>query len=247
MIVPHPVLLIDADNQRTLVISDIHIGFESSMASRGVRLDSMHTAIEMAEQISRISKENDISQIVLLGDTKTSTSRIQDAEWDAVPKFLERLSSLASTIIVPGNHDAGITQLAPDDVQISAPFGIVIGNDTLLTHGHVMPPKSLGSVSRIIMGHAHPILRDDTSVIGGQRVWVSMQIDKDAIFPSYSGKLELTVMPSFNHYIVAAGKRIMPKPKSPILDRATKSILQAKIVTLDGVIVGDASTISRVL
>lgn len=246
MVVPQPALFIDDDNEKTLVVSDVHVGFEASMALRGVRLDSRDSAREMAKEITTLAKNNNATNIILLGDTKAGTSRIQGAEWDAVPEFLEQLCTYAKTTLVPGNHDAGITNLVPTNVNISASFGIIL-SDTLLTHGHVMPSENLAAVSRIIMGHVHPTLRDDSSVISGQRVWVSMRINKDAIFPSARGELELTVMPSYNKYIVSRSNRTLRKSISPILTRARDAIISAKIVTLDGVIIGDESLIDSVI
>ena len=246
LIVPEPALVVDDGGERTLVVSDVHVGFEASMALRGVRMDSRDTADEMARSITGLARAQDASRIVLLGDTKAGTSKISGTEWDAVPAFLAHVASAAPTVLVPGNHDAGIAHLVPDGVTVSAPFGIVLG-DTLLTHGHVMPSENLAGVLRIVMGHVHPVLRDDSSVIGGQRVWASIRVSKSSVFASSDGELEITVMPSYNRYIVSDSTSHLRQDRSPILARARTAIISAKIVTLGGVIVGDESLLDAVV
>ena len=244
MIVPEPAAIVEEGPERTLVVADVHVGFEAAMAARGVRMDSGESADEMAGQIAALAASQRASGIVLLGDTKSGTSRIAGAEWEAVPRFLGRLAAAAPTVIVPGNHDGRIARLAPGGVSITSPSGIVLG-DTLLTHGHVMPSENLASVSRILMGHAHPAIRDASSVLGGSRVWASMRVSKDSVFPSSRGRLELTVMPSYNRY-VPAGTAKRARGRSPILDRARGAVISAKIVTLEGAIVGDESALGSV-
>ena len=253
MKIPHPTiiaqkaaLLITDESVRTLVISDVHVGFESAMASRGVNLASLDTARTMANEITSICKEQKASRIILLGDIKDGTFKINNAEWKAIPEFLSILAKCASIVIVPGNHDAGISKLIPDNVTISVPFGIVLG-DTLFTHGHVLPSQNLASISRIVMGHVHPTLRDDSTLLGGQRVWLSIHTNKDTIFPSSYGTLEVTVMPSFNRYIVSQSTSYRKKSISPILTRVKTGIISAKILTLDGVIIGNESLVNSVI
>ncbi len=237
-VVPEAALLVEEGAERTLAVADAHVGFEAAMAGRGVRMESGGSAREMAEAIARIATRARATQIALLGDTKAGTSRIAGQEWDAVPAFLSRLADVAETVVIPGNHDAGMAHLLPDGVSMSAPSGIVIG-DTLLTHGHAMPSGNLGGVSRIVMGHAHPTVRDASSVLGGQRVWASMVISRDCVFASYGGTLEITIVPSFNRYITAPPGRAARRARSPILERARQGVVSAKVITLDGAILDD--------
>ena len=85
----------------------------------------------------------------------------------------------------------------------------------------------------------------EESVLNGQRVWISIRTDKQMLFPSTKGDLEIIVVPSFNKYFYATHKKQYKKSISPILEKI-KKISLAKIVTLDGTIIGDESMMNHV-
>ncbi len=96
------------------------------------------------------------------------------------------------------------------------------------------------------MGHVHPVFFQQDSVLNGHRVWVSIKTPKQTIFPSSSGEIEVTIIPSFNKYFYATHKKKYKKSISPIIEKI-KEISSAKIVTLDGAMIGNESLIDHVL
>jgi len=182
--------------------------------------------------------------LILLGDIKSSIKNISSNEWDEVPLFFEKIRKKCDVILIPGNHDANIQKLVPDDVLMMSSTGMVEEN-ILLTHGHTMPSENFSHIDKIIMGHIHPVFFQEDSVMNGQRVWVSLKTKKQKIFPSKSGELEIIIVPSFNRYFYATHKKHYKKSISPIIERAEAS--SAKIVSLEGVILGDESIIKQVL
>jgi len=132
-----------------------------------------------------------------------------------------------------------------DNISMISSTGMVDEN-ILLTHGHTMPSENFSHVDKIIMGHIHPVFFLEDSVINGQRVWISMKTEKENIFPNKSGELEIIVIPSFNKYFYATHRKQYKKSISPIINKI-KSISSAKIITLDGVIIGDESIIDQVI
>ena len=68
----------------------------------------------------------------------------------------------------------------------------------------------------------------------------------EKIFPNKSGELEITIIPSFNKYFYATHRKKYKKSISPIIDRID-SISNARIVTLDGTIIGNESIIDQVI
>ena len=92
----------------------------------------------------------------------------------------------------------------------------------------------------------HPVFFQEDSIINGQRVWISIRINKGDIFPSKSGELEIIIVPSFNKYFYATHRRKFKKSISPIVERINK-IDSAKIITLDGMIIGNESMIDQVI
>ena len=109
-----------------------------------------------------------------------------------------------------------------------------------------MPSENFSHVDKIIMGHIHPVFFQENSIINGQRVWVSIKTEKENIFPNKKGEIEITIIPSFNKYFYATHRKQYKKSISPIINKI-KTIAKAKIITLDGTIIGNESNIEQVI
>ena len=237
MVPGKPALVLEEDG-RHLVVSDVHVGFEALFD--GVRA-GRGGAREAAGAISNILEGEDLGSLVLLGDTKSGTGAITSQEWEQVPEFLDILKSRADVTLVPGNHDAGIARLVPSGVRMTGPGGLVLGG-TLLMHGHAMPPRSYSHVRRIVAGHVHPAYRDPDSLLAGSRVWAWLRVPKRSIFPSERGQLDVVLVPAFNEYLLPG------RARSPsALSRRLRSASEARIVTLDGSLIGGAERLGRVI
>ncbi|MDE1814257.1 MAG: metallophosphoesterase [Thaumarchaeota archaeon] len=243
-IVPSQPALILEDIQRFLVVTDLHIGFEIGMISNDINVRPEGIVEEIHLALNTLIKSEKPDNLVLLGDIKSGIDSISKIEWQTVPMFFE-IGKKINTLVVPGNHDGNLTHLIPDYVTMTGPSGLVIG-DTLLTHGHVMPSENFSHVDRIVMGHLHPVYFQEGSVLDGQRLWVSIKTKKQNIFPSGKGEIEIIIMPSFNKYFYATYKHYHKKSISPILARI-KEDGSAKIVTLDGSIIGDESILKNII
>ena len=244
-IIPSKPALILEGKKKNLIVTDVHIGFENKMTSNEIFLGKNSTINETIQELSEIIDDEKPDSVILLGDIKSSVKSISKSEWEEVPLFFEKIKQKCDVILIPGNHDANIQKLVPDDIMMISSAGMVEEN-VLFTHGHTMPSENFSHVDKIIMGHVHPVFFQEDSVMNGQRVWVSLKIDKQKIFPSSSGELEITIIPSFNKYFYATQKRTYKKSISPIIERV-KKITSAKIVSLDGVILGNESIIKQVL
>ncbi len=238
----HPALILE-EKKRYLVVTDLHIGFESTFAANDIYLESKSIVQETLDEISSIIESERPDSLILLGDIKAGIDSISKAEWEAVPVFFE-IAKKIETVVIPGNHDGNIQKILPDGITLASSSGIVIG-DTLLTHGHTMPSENLSQVNKIVMGHVHPVFFQQGSVLDGQRVWVSLKSDKNKLFPSTKGELEIIIIPTFNKYFYATHKRYK-KSISPILEHL-KDFQSAKIVTLDGSIIGNESMLESVI
>jgi len=244
-IVPSKPALILEGEKKNLIVTDLHIGFESNLASNDIFVGKNTSVKETISEIESIIKETKPDSLVLLGDVKSSIKSISKNEWNDVPFFLESMQKLIDTILIPGNHDSNIQRLTPDGITLISSAGLVIEN-VLLTHGHTLPSKNFAHVDKIIMGHIHPVFFQKESVLNGQRVWVSLKTPKQNIFPSVNGELEITILPSFNKYFYATNKHKYKKSISPIIGKI-KEFPSARIVTLDGTIIGNELQIEQVL
>jgi len=239
----YPALMIEGA-EKSLVITDLHLGFESNLSLNNVFLGKNTTVAEITKEIEKIIKKTKPDSLVLLGDIKSGIRSITKTEWNTIPTFFEIIKKRIDVTIIPGNHDANIVKLIPRGITLASSKGIVIEN-MLLTHGHTMPSENFSHVNKIIMGHLHPIFFEENSLLNGKRVWVSLKSKKQKIFPSRAGELEITILPSFNKYFYATQKKFYKKSISPIIERMETS--QAKIVDLDGTIIGNESLLSQVI
>ncbi|MDI1495360.1 MAG: phosphoesterase [Cenarchaeum symbiont of Oopsacas minuta] len=239
-----PVLTITGKH-RYLVITDVHLGFESNIISKDIHLGKESMARKSAHRILNLIKKSHSDSLVLLGDVKSGTKKITDFEWRNVPQFFDDLGDI-ETILVPGNHDGNISKLIPKNITISSQSGVVI-EQVLLTHGHAMPSEKFGTVHNIVMGHVHPAYSKDDSILNGQPVWVYLMAKREKIFAFGKGNIGITIMPPFNEYLYYGGKRSYSKSTSPIVRRALDGLESAKIISMDGAILGDESDIDAVL
>ena len=239
-----PALIVE-EKRKNLVISDLHIGFEHKFSSNKNAIRKNSSINDIISNITKIIKKENPDTVILLGDVKSSIKSITDSEWRDVPYFFEEIKNSLEVILIPGNHDSNIEKLIPSDVTIISSKGMII-DDVLLTHGHTMPSKNYSSVNNIIMGHIHPVYFDKNSLLNGERIWISIKTDKSKIFPSTRGKLNITIIPSFNPYFYATEKKYYKKSISPIVEKIKDSTM-AKILTLDGTIIGNESIINQIL
>ena len=239
----YPALMVEG-TKKSLVITDLHLGFENNLSLNNVFLGKNKTVAEITKEIEKIIKKTKPDSLVLLGDIKSGIKSITKTEWETVPSFFESITKLIDTILVPGNHDANIEKLIPNGITLASSKGIII-DDILLTHGHTMPTENFSEVNAIVMGHIHPVFFQEGSLINGERVWVTIKCDKHKIFSSRSGEIEITILPSFNKYFYATQKKFYKKSISPIIKKM--NVIEAKIVTLDGTIIGNDTLLADVI
>ena len=244
-IIPSKPAMVLEGKEKSVVVTDIHIGFESSLASNEIFIGKNSSINETIREITEIIRLEKPDSLILLGDIKSSIANISKNEWSEIPIFFEQIRKETNVILVPGNHDANIQRLIPNDILMTSSTGIVEEN-VLLTHGHVMPSENFSHVDKIIMGHVHPVFFQEESVLNGQRVWVSLKTKKENIFPDKRGEIEITIVPSFNRYFFATFKKRYKRSISPIIEKI-KNISEARIITMDGTIIGNESIIKQVL
>ena len=239
-----PALILE-EKRKNLVISDLHIGFEDKFSSNKNIVRKNSSINEIISNVTKIIKKENPDTLILLGDVKSSIQSITDLEWKDIPYFFEEIKNSLEVILVPGNHDSHIDRLIPNDVTVISSKGMIL-DDVLLTHGHTMPSKNYSSVNNIIMGHIHPVYFDKNSLLNGERIWISIKSDKSKIFPDTKGNLNITIVPSFNPYFYATEKKYYKKSISPIVEKI-KDSTTAKILTLDGTIIGNESILKDLI
>src|SRR3989338_11560949 len=99
----------------TLVIADIHLGYEEVLNKKGILVPRTQFE-EMAKRVESIFKQlkgKRIDRILVNGDLKHEFGTISEQEWRNALKFLDLLAKHCSEIIlIKGNHDTILGPIA---------------------------------------------------------------------------------------------------------------------------------------
>src|SRR2546428_12945208 len=106
-----PALLLERKGERVLVIADLHLGWEVTLAHQGIHVPSQ--VPRLLEKLRKILAENDPKVLVLLGDVKDAVSKVELEEWKDVPEFFDSLVEIIPDVeVVPGNYYGNLGPLA---------------------------------------------------------------------------------------------------------------------------------------
>jgi hypothetical protein len=173
-----PALLLRRGKERVVVVGDLHIGWEVTLAQQGIHVPSQTS--KMFERLKKIILDEKPSRVVMLGDVKHSVTGAELEEWRDVPEFFEKLLKLVPSIqVIAGNHDGNLEPLTPSQVELMGPTGVALWQRFGLLHGHAWPSPSLLGCETLILGHLHPAitLRDPLGYRLTKPAWVTAQCD----------------------------------------------------------------------
>jgi putative SbcD/Mre11-related phosphoesterase len=145
-------------NHQTLVISDLHIGYEESLNKEGIfipRSNFNHLMIRITDSI-RLLKNNGykLRRIVLNGDIIHSFNKHSQDEKYVLKKTMDFLAPYGEIVIIKGNHDKLLEYILKSEIKI---LDKLILKDILITHGDIIDKNvSDKSIKTIIVGHDHP-------------------------------------------------------------------------------------------
>jgi len=173
-----PALLLQGEYERVLVVGDLHIGWEVTLAQQGIHVPSQTS--KLADQLIDIIRKSSPTRIVFLGDVKHTVVGAELEEWRDVPEFFEKIVPLVSDVqVIQGNHDGNIEPMTPPQVKILPPSGIALWGRYGLFHGHAWPAPELLGCESLIQGHLHPVVAF-TDALGyriTRPVWVRAPCD----------------------------------------------------------------------
>jgi hypothetical protein len=265
---PHPAALIRTKESRTLVIADLHIGWEIALSEKGIHVPTQTPRLlsRLKEIISACKPEN----LLILGDVKHTVAKAEISEWQDVPEFFNELKKQVKEIqIICGNHDGNLEPLLPENIKILPTTGTVIGEIGLF-HGHRWPSPMLLKCKILVMGHVHPVVsfRDPAGFRITRQVWVKAncngaQLAKTVLlkhkikveespgetlwrrYKIKSKTSQLFIMPSFNDFLGGKplneklyGKTRNNKIVGPVLRAEGVDIENAETYLLDGTFLG---------
>lgn len=243
--------------ERALVITDLHIGFERELAQLGVNIPSQTGKV--FSKLQKIILNMKPSRVILLGDVKHGIPAITNQEWADLPVFFERLLELGVEVeVIQGNHDGGLEPLTPREVKIHDSRGVVV-EEVGLIHGHAWPSRELLKCRVLLMGHNHPIveLRDQLGFRETIPAWLSIRVSaesrsllarelgEDDVYEDVKVR-RMVVMPAFNFLlpgkpINAVNRRFL----GPLLESSVLEVEKAEVYLIDGTFMGKVAEMTR--
>lgn len=181
--------------RETLVIADLHLGYEEALRHEGVLLPRKHLTI-IEERLARILDrlENRTPQprrLIINGDLKHRFAPLSRQEWREALELLEFLSGrFEEILLLKGNHDVGIERLVERDHRFRVRDSLQ-EDGLLLIHGDRRPAEGeLEGTALIMIGHEHP-------AVGLRSITGRLEVYKAFLLGEYCDK-GLLVQPSFN-------------------------------------------------
>jgi putative SbcD/Mre11-related phosphoesterase len=161
------------DEGPTVVIGDLHLGYEKALEDEGLYLPRLNTD-SMRNSLNRIICRYEPKRIVLLGDIKHDFTRAPyECRYD-VTNMVKMLTDAAEVIIVKGNHDNFLQNILSDTGIDVIDFADIGG--LRLEHGHVDSGKR-----PVAIGHEHPSVRISGAMSGSVKLQCFMHAEKEGI------------------------------------------------------------------
>ena len=86
--------------KKNLIVTDIHIGFESTLASNEIFIGKNSSINETIEELSNVIDSEKPDSVILLGDIKSSIKNISKSEWDEVPLFFKKIKQKCDIVLI---------------------------------------------------------------------------------------------------------------------------------------------------
>ena len=190
----------------TLIISDLHIGYEQSLNREGIMVPRFQYK-KILERIHEIINRINTDRVVVNGDLKHEFGRITLQEWEESLNFIEFLKeNFNEVILLKGNHD-NFTKFIAEKTGLEVYETYSLG-DFIIMHGDKIPSDIMSKKeSTIVIGHEHPCI----GIRNGER----LEKIKCFLKGNYKEK-NLIVMPSFN-FVTEGSDILHEKPLSPFL------------------------------
>jgi len=188
-----------------LVISDVHLGLEGSVTSKGGYVPKFQLD-EIIEDLENAKKETKASRILVNGDLKNEFNKNYYSEKKEVDQFLKELKKLFDeVIIVEGNHDNFLDEIVgKNGLEIKPRY---VENSILFTHGH-KDPDDVDKFETVVIGHEHPALSLE------DEIGVVEKVDS-LVYGKTKNGVRIIVLPAFSS--ISNGTRINETPQQELL------------------------------
>lgn len=228
-----PALVVE-NEERTLVVADLHFGIESDLARHGWHISSRTS--ERIERLARLIACSRPDRLLLLGDVKQSVPYTTRQEWREIPEVLGALRARVPLLVVPGNHDPGIERFL-DPAELAEKTGALVDGVGYL-HGHTLPGPALAG-QLVLVGHHHPMaaVQDEVGCAVRAPAYIMGEVEDACLgLPPAARPTRVLFVPALNELAGYDVRKIVADPFSPVsrcLVRETVEVLLA-----DGTLLG---------
>ncbi len=214
-----------------LVISDLHLGYESHMARKGVFIPKVNLK-KILDELDTGLRLRKAKRIIVVGDIKNDFSTVGEDEFNELYEFIKLCKDKKiEPILIKGNHDNFVD-------RYKEPFKLTVYNDEarigdyLFFHGDRLPKLSevKNKPKMLISGHEHPSIGIANSVGRTERL-------RCFLSGEYK-RIDLLVLPAISYF--AAGSDINFQSKKNLLSPVLRSI---DIDKMHAIALGYGSTI----
>jgi putative SbcD/Mre11-related phosphoesterase len=223
-LLPHPAALVKTQKTRTMVIADLHIGWEMALSEKGIHVPTQTP--KLLQKLKNIISTYKPEKLLVLGDVKHTIASAEMGEWHDIPEFFNEVKKqIPEILVIRGNHDGNLEPLLPENIKILPTTGMIM-NDVGFFHGHRWPSPALLKCKTLVMAHVHPVVafRDPAGFRIARQVWVKANCNKtqltqvllqknkikiekspeETLWKNYKIKpktIQLFIMPSFNDFL----------------------------------------------
>lgn len=170
-----------------LILSDIHIGYYSSLRAKGGYLP-VYDSILLQESINSLIIDYPGYHWIIAGDIKHSHSKnLSKEENNEIKNIFSMITEKSELTVILGNHDKGLERVFDDLAITCNPVENFVFNEVTVTHNQDLLEKKLQQ--SYIIGHFHPI--------------ISMEHIRGSFVPIFAISDNLIILPAFNY--VAGG------------------------------------------
>lgn len=174
----------------TLIVADIHLGYEEAMARTGVFLPRLQLP-KALDTLKSLVGGLGVRRVIINGDLKHAFNKLLKQEASETVRLVEGLREAGAreVVLVRGNHDNFIQGLLRKlGVEVVEDY-LDLGNGALLAHGH----KNVNiDYEVLIIGHEHPAVQIN---VGGGKV----KYPAFLLVPLESGE-QVIVLPALGSY-----------------------------------------------
>src|SRR2546427_2077313 len=139
-------------DERALVISDLHLGFEGALAEQGVSIPRFQRRV-ILERLGKMLDRGKAEKVIIAGDFKHEFSKNLVDEWVEVKQVLRFLKDRVTPVLVRGNHDNYLATIL-GDLNLTLNARADVGG-----YKNVPRPPERASPHPTTTGHQHPAMQ----------------------------------------------------------------------------------------